>query len=230
MEKIITVYHGSQNIIETPAFGQGKKNNDFGLGFYCTQINELAKEWAVTSMNDGFSNKYTLDTEYLNVLKLNSPEFTILNWIAVLIEHRVFATKNPIVNRAKKYLSENFSLNVNSYDIITGFRADDSYFDYAEAFLNNSITVEQLSYAMHLGKLGEQIVLKSEYAFSKIKFEGFETAEKDICFSRRKTRNDVANKVYFELLKEEQDGLFIQDIIRGAIKNDDPRIPRNICE
>lgn len=230
MDKIITVYHGSQNIIETPAFGQGKKNNDFGLGFYCTQVNELAKEWAVTSMNDGFSNKYTLDTEYLNVLKLNSPEFTILNWIAVLIEHRVFATKNPIVNRAKKYLSENFSLNVNSYDIITGFRADDSYFDYAEAFLNNSITVEQLSYAMHLGKLGEQIVLKSEYAFSKIKFEGFETAEKDIYFSRRKTRNDVANKLYFELLKEEQDGLFIQDIIRGAIKNDDPRIPRNICE
>lgn len=230
MDKIITVYHGSQNIIETPALGQGKKNNDFGLGFYCTQINELAKEWAVTSMNDGFSNKYTLDTEYLNVLKLNSPEFTILNWIAVLIEHRVFATKNPIVNRAKKYLSENFSLNVNFYDIITGFRADDSYFDYAEAFLNNSITVEQLSYAMHLGKLGEQIVLKSEYAFSKIKFEGFETAEKDIYFSRRKTRNDVANKLYFELLKEEQDGLFIQDIIRGAIKNDDPRIPRNICE
>ena len=42
--KKITIYHGSQNIIETPTFGLGKKTNDFGLGFYCTQNEELAKE------------------------------------------------------------------------------------------------------------------------------------------------------------------------------------------
>ncbi len=59
------------------------------------------------------------------------------------------------------------------------YRADDSYFDFAEAFLNNAITVEQLSRAMRLEKLGEQIVLKSQFAFSKIKYEGFEVAEKD---------------------------------------------------
>jgi hypothetical protein len=58
---------------------------------------------------------------------------------------------------------------VNAYDLITGYRADDSYFDFAEAFLNNAITVRQLSRAMQLGKLGEQIVIKSKYAFSKIK-------------------------------------------------------------
>ena len=230
MDKLITIYHGSKQIVEEPVFGEGKKNNDFGLGFYCTESDELAKEWAVSSLNDGFSNKYTLDTECLNILNLNSPEYTILNWIALLIEHRLFAIKTPVARRAKQYLIDNFSINVNAYDLITGYRADDSYFDYAEAFINNGITVEQLARAMKLGKLGEQIVLKSKFAFSKINFEGFDVAQKDTYYVLRKSRDDDANKMYLEMLEEESDGLYIQDIIRGGITNDDPRIPRNISE
>ena len=230
MDKIITIYHGSPQIIESPVFGEGRKHNDFGLGFYCTESNELAKEWAVSSLRDGFSNRYTLDTEYLNILNLNSPDYTILNWITVLVDHRLFSIKNPVAAKAKRYLTDNFGINVNAYDLITGYRADDSYFDYAETFLNNGITVEQLARAMRLGKLGEQIVLKSRYAFSKIQFEGYEVAEKETYYVLRKSRDDEANKTYYEILEENNDGLYIQDIIRGGITNDDPRIPRNISE
>ena len=228
MEKIITIYHGSEKIVEIPTFGEGKKNNDFGLGFYCTESEGLAKEWAVSSLRNGFVNKYTLDTEYMRILNLNSPEYTILNWIAVLVEHRVFSIKTPVARRAKQYLIDNFRINVNAFDVITGYRADDSYFDYAESFLNNGISVEQLARAMRLGKLGEQIVIKSQFAFSRLKFEGFDVAEKEEFYVRRKSRDDEANRLYFEMLEEESDGLYIQDIIRGGIKNDDPRIPRNI--
>lgn len=230
MDKLITIYHGSEKIVEQPVFGEGKKNNDFGLGFYCTSDEELAKEWAVNSLRDGFSNRYTLDTEHLNVLNLNSPDYTILNWIAVLVEHRLFSINTPVAGRAKKFLLENFGVNVNAFDLIMGYRADDSYFDYAEAFLNNAITVEQLALAMRLGNLGEQIVIKSKFAFSKLKYEGFDTAEKDKYYVLRKARNDGANQQYLKMLEEESDGLYIQDIIRGGIKNDDPRIPRNIFE
>ena len=230
MDKIITLFHGSKKIVEAPTFGEGKKTNDFGLGFYCTETEELAKEWAVSSLQDGFSNRYTLNTEYMNILNLNSPEYTILNWIAVLVEHRIFSIKTPVARRAKRYLIDNFGINVNAYDLITGYRADDSYFDYAESFLNNGISVEQLAKAMRLGKLGEQIVLKSQFAFSRIKFEGFEVAEKEEFYVLRKSRDDEANQLYFKMLEEESDGLYIQDIMRGGIKNDDPRIPRNICK
>lgn len=230
MENLITIYHGSPQIVEAPAFGLGRKNNDFGLGFYCTESNELAKEWAVTSLRDGFSNRYTLDTEYQRILKLNSPDYTILNWIAVLVEHRLFSIRTPIARRAKQYLIEHFGINVNAYDLIIGYRADDSYFDFAEAFLNNAITIEQLSRAMRLGKLGEQIVLKSQFAFSKIHYEGFEVAEKDKYYVFRKARNDEASQTYLDIQEEESDGLFIQDILRGGISNDDPRIPRNTSE
>ena len=44
MDKLITVYHSSKQIVEVPAFGLGRKNNDFGLGFYCTESIDLAKE------------------------------------------------------------------------------------------------------------------------------------------------------------------------------------------
>lgn len=230
MEKIITLFHGSEKVVEDPTFGLGKTTNDFGLGFYCTETEDLAKEWAVSSLRDGFSNRYTLDTEYMNTLNLNSPDYTILNWIAVLVEHRVFALKTPIARKAKRYLIDNFGINVNAYDLITGYRADDSYFDYAETFLNNGISVEQLARAMKLGRLGEQIVLKSKFAFSRIQFNGFDVAEKEEFYVLRKARDDEANQLYLDMLEEESDGLYIQDIIRGGITNDDPRIPRNISK
>ena len=230
MGKLITIYHGSENIIAKPEFGKGRVNNDFGLGFYCTESEALAKEWAVSSLRNGFANRYILDTEYLKVLNLNSSQYTILNWIAVLVEHRLFTIKTPVARRARQYLIDNFSINVNAFDLITGYRADDSYFDYADSFINNGISVELLARAMRLGKLGEQIVIKSKYAFSKLQFEGYNVADKAQFYALRKERNEEANKLYFAMLEEDNDGLYIQDIIRSGIKNDDTRIPRNISE
>ncbi len=129
MDKRIIIYHGSEKIVEQPIFGGGKKNNDFGHGFYCTANEELAKEWAVSHLRDGFSNKYTLNTEYLNIL-----------------------------------------------------------------------------------------------------FEGAEAVEKDKYHVLCKNRDDDANRLYLAMLEEESDGLYIQDLMRGGIQNDDPRIPRNVPE
>ena len=225
MNRIVTLYHGSEHIIKEPDFGAGRRNNDFGLGFYCTENPDLAKEWAVTTLRSGFSNRYTMDTENMRILYLCGADYSILNWIAVLVEHRLFSVRTPVARRAKHYLIDNYSVNVNAYDIVVGYRADDSFFDFAEAFLNNSITVNQLAGAIHLGKLGEQVVLKSRFAFSRLRFEGFDNADSSVFYVKRKIRDEVARKHYLELLEQEDDGLFIQDIIRENIKKDDPRIP-----
>ena len=55
-------------------------------------------------------------------------------------------------------------------------------------------------------------------------------AEKEKYYVRRKARNDEADQLYSDILEEETDGLYILDIIRGGIQNDDPRIPRNLSE
>ena len=59
------LYHGSVSIIEQPTFGKSKRQNDYGLGFYCTQSLDLAKEWAVEENRNGYANKYALDLREL---------------------------------------------------------------------------------------------------------------------------------------------------------------------
>ena len=44
MANLVTLYHGSSRVIREPEFGRGRANNDYGLGFYCTESDELAKE------------------------------------------------------------------------------------------------------------------------------------------------------------------------------------------
>lgn len=221
------IYHGSDKIIEVPKFSEGKINNDFGLGFYCTKEKDMAKEWAVGLLKDGYCNTYTIDTKYLKILDLNSGKYNILNWIALLVEHRIFSINSPIVNRAKRYLIDNFSLNINAYDIIISYRADDSYFDYAEDFLSNQITINQLSLAMKLGKLGLQFVVKSKYAFSLLNFKESEKVKAQDFFSKRITREKEAEKNYNKILEtEDVSSLFIQDIIKMGLKNGDKKIPK----
>ena len=222
------IYHGSQNVIKAPQYGLGKVGNDFGLGFYCTESEELAKEWSVQPNRDGFANAYTLNVDGLNILRLNTPEFTILNWMAILVTHRQFKLKVPVAGAAYHYLRSRFAVNIDACDIIIGYRADDSYFDFAEAFLNNSISVEQLAVALRLGKLGEQVVIKSKEAFGRLKFTGFTTADSAFYYPRRQARNDVAGHEFEELLsKNDFNGLYMNSILAQRIGNDDERIPRN---
>lgn len=226
----MTIYHGSQNVIKVPQYGLGKVGNDFGLGFYCTESEDLAKEWSVQPNRDGFANAYELDMDGLNILRLNTPEFTILNWMAILVTHRQFKLKVPVAGAAYHYLKSRFAVNVDAYDVIIGYRADDSYFDFAEAFLNNSISVEQLALALRLGKLGEQVVVKSPEAFGRLEFTGFTTADAAIYYPRRQARNDAAGHEYEELLANGGfDGLYMNAILVQRIGNDDERIPRNIA-
>ena len=42
----MTVYHGSEFVVEKPQHGLGKRTNDYGLGFYCTEDKALAGEWS----------------------------------------------------------------------------------------------------------------------------------------------------------------------------------------
>ena len=44
----MTLFHGSEFKIEKPHVGGGKITNDYGSGFYCTESEDLACEWAVT--------------------------------------------------------------------------------------------------------------------------------------------------------------------------------------
>lgn len=225
------LYHGSKEIIEKPTLRGGKETNDYGYGFYCTENIELANEWACPDNNDGYANKYELDMTDLNVLDLTKPEYNILNWMALLLQFRIPKGMTPNDEMAREYILKNFSIDLTKVDIIIGYRADDSYFSFARDFLKNTITVAQLSRAMELGKLGIQVVLHSEKAFEQLKYIESTIADNETYYTKRRARDLMAKEEYREATKLSsvtQDDLFIMDIIRQEVKNDDPRIQRNI--
>lgn len=225
------LYHGSKEIIEKPTLRGGKESNDYGYGFYCTENIELANEWACPDNNDGYANKYELDMTGLNVLDLTRPEYNILNWMALLLQFRIPKGMTPNDEMAREYILKNFSIDLTKVDVIIGYRADDSYFSFARDFLKNTITIAQLSRAMELGKLGIQVVLHSEKAFEQLKYIESTIADNETYYTKRRARDLMAKEEYREATKLSsvtQDDLFIMDIIRQEVKNDDPRIQRNI--
>lgn len=224
MSKLI-LYHGSPSIVEKPMFGKGKSYNDYGRGFYCTEHIELAKEWACTEGVNGYANKYEIETAGLSLLNLSSDDYTILNWLAILMLHRKGRLSTPVAKRGREYLIQNFLPDFQSYDVIIGYRADDSYFSFARAFVTNTISLKQLGNAMRLGKLGEQFVLKSPKAFGAIRFVDYTVADNTVYYAKRKARDDEARASYMkELENEDIDGIFMRDIIREELRQDDPRL------
>ena len=218
------IYHGSKDIIEKPEFGKGNKRNDYGLGFYCTENAELAKEWACSdNETNGYANKYEIDLSDYKVLDLREEKYSILNWMALLLKFRTFDVNTPIAAQAKEYILENFYVDVEEYDVIIGYRADDSYFSFAKDFISNTISVEQLAEAMRLGELGIQVVLKSKKAFDTVKYISFESAECKEYYVKRVSRDKKARETYLSGHRQNlgADGLFVMDIIRKGLKNGD---------
>ena len=224
MEK--KIYHGSKDIVKKPLYGYGKKTNDYGLGFYCTESIDLAKEWAVDFDRNGYCNCYTLETDGLKILNLNSKQYNILHWLTILLQNRTFTVNTPLAQEAKQYLIDNFSIDYRSYDVIIGYRADDSYFSFSQDFINGSISYQQLTKAMYLGNLGEQIVLISKKAFDQIKFVEVIDAEKEIYYPSKKQRDEKARTDYFDTrkMKRNKNDLYIVDILDEEIKSDDKRL------
>lgn len=221
----IDLYHGSSRIIERPEFGAGNPHNDYGLGFYCTENMEIAKEWSCSENTDGFANRYILETSGLVTLNLSGGEYHILNWLAILLENRTFSLNQGLAVQAKEYIMNHFLPEYKSYDVIRGYRADDSYFAFASAFLNGSISLRQLQNAMRLGKLGEQIVLKSRKAFDALSFCEAVKVDNALYYPKKASR-DCRVREDFRKEREVsvQDDVFILDIIRNEWDDDDSRL------
>lgn len=220
------LFHGSKFVIEKPQFGKGKPYNDYGLGFYCTEIEEMAMEWAVSLNSNGFVNHYIIHDENLAVLNLGEQKFCTLHWLSLLLQNREFNTPSGLALEAKDYLRTYFSVDTTSCDAIIGYRADDSYFSFAQDFINGTISLRQLENALKLGKLGEQFVLKSKKAFDSIQFTGYEVAFSHLWYEKKMSRDQKARQEYFDTQRNarRKGDLFITAIMDEEMRSDDSRL------
>ena len=220
-----TIYHGSVKIIEQPQYGAGRKDNDYGLGFYCTEDMELAKEWAASDERGGFVNCYEVEEDgmcFLNLQQIpeesgsySAQERMILQWMALLVDNRAIRLGSPVERRGKEYLVSRFLPDISKYDCLIGYRADDSYFSYARAFLSNTLTICQLSAAMRLGNLGHQYVIRSPRMFDRIRFLEAVPVDGGVYFPKRMQRDQSARKEFRRMLEEEAgEGRYLSDLMR----------------
>lgn len=213
-----TIYHGSNTIIEKPVYHYqySNINNDYGLGFYCTQNINMAKEWANRSTRSGYVNKYSFDDRKLKILDLtNKSKYSVLNWIAILLHNREIPEDDKIeFDDVLSYL-EKYYINIEEYDVIIGFRADDAYFRFPLMFVRNVLTYEKLEEIYMLGNLGKQYVLISEKAFKKLKFIEAIPVE-PIFYERYRRRKDGTDNSYRELERSERSskGKRVKDLMK----------------
>lgn len=208
----ITLYHGSKDIIKKPFLHKGKTKNDYGQGFYCTDEKDLAMEWAVRLKKDGFCNIYKLSLNKLTILELD--EYPTLVWVAILLKNRGTHSDKPLTKAAYNYIVENYMIDYQKYDLIHGYRADDSYYRFVNDFLSNSISLEELELSLKLGQLGKQYFLQTRKAFSQLSYAGYLHAYYEKYYLSKVLRENIALNQYSDMLaNRNNDGVFIKDII-----------------
>ena len=206
----IILYHGSDKILKIPEFGKGEINNDYGQGFYCTKNKGLAGEWAVLwTEQNGYINEYSFDYKNFKILYLN--RMPIENWIAILAANRRGTFDSVIKTRIIKFIDK-FGLDISSYDVIEGWRADDAFFSYIDDFFSYGLSLEKLKEALNFGDLGNQVCLKSKKAFDIIEFTAHYPASVSRFLKTAQDRDLAAKKQYWKL-ENKATGVILLDII-----------------
>lgn len=199
ISKNITVYHGSKQKILIPKFGVGKENNDYGQGFYTTPNLELAKEWSYADCNGnnrsegiGYVHSYiNIDIQGLNVIDFT--EIDSMHWVAELLQNReinVSKYEGLLADRLN-IIHDLFKLDTSRADILIGYRADDSYFSIAEAFVSSRIYRETMEKAFRSGDLGLQVFFKSKEAFKRLNEANHKVESVDIKYREKYRRRDA---------------------------------------
>ena len=220
MEK--KIYHGGERIVRTPSFGTGRPYNDFGLGFYCTESPQYAAEWAVRSGRNGFVSAYTIDSDGLRVINLCGSQYNPLHWLGLLFNYREFDLSSDTAYRARDYINKYFSVDHQACDCIIGYRADNRCFMFAQDFLDAKLSYMSFRSAITGDDSNRQFVLKSNRAFDRTFFAGYEPALHESSFPAGRSR-ELKAMISIKPSAGRND-FFITDLIEEEVRPYDTRL------
>jgi len=213
-------YHGSNQEIIKPIINGSNENNDYGPSFYLTQDYDQACLWACKNNSFGIVNKYYVekkDFESLKILDLtDKSKFSVITWISILMHFRKLSSsyKEELENELE-YIKK-YYIDVSQYDIVIGFRADDSYFKFPLRFLSNSMSLEKLIKVYELGNLGIQYAFMSKRAINTLKHIESIDIGTSYC-GRYYEIVKTATEEFQTIVKEKHDvnDTFLRDIMRN---------------
>lgn len=184
----MTVYHGTNMVIEHPNLSSGREDTDFGQGFYVTTNELMAKKWSGRK-NPSIINTYELKTRGLTILKFELDE----KWLNFVVANR---SLNILPNTI-----------LDDVDLIIGPTADDKLFTTIEMYESGKISAQKAIRILNCMEIGEQICIKSEKALNQLSYSSFmkltENERHDIKQIIRTDRK-IASQLTSEILNEDQ--------------------------
>ena len=155
-----TLYHGSNVIVEHPLVSIGRKDLDFGSGFYLTPLFEQASKWAtriktIRRAEEAIVNTYefTLPQD-CKIKRFNAYD---KEWLDFIVDSR--KGRQPW----------------NGYDIIEGGVADDRVIDAVEAYINGYADVKHTLRQLVYHKPNYQVCILSQEIVDKyLQFKSYE--------------------------------------------------------
>ncbi|MBE6129149.1 MAG: DUF3990 domain-containing protein [Erysipelotrichaceae bacterium] len=150
MNTVKRLYHTGFEIIPEPDITAGRRNADFGQGFYLSDDQEFSKRWA--KQRKGLSvylNCYELDPDGLNIRHFARDA----DWFEYIFANRS-GQKDAMA----------------AYDVIIGPVANDTLYDTWGIITSGLIGTEQALELLSQGPLYEQTVIKTEKALAALRY------------------------------------------------------------
>lgn len=154
---MMTLYHGSQVSVTQPNAKAGRKNLDFGPGFYHTKIREQAESWAVVMAGrKGRNAQPVLNTYHFDLDRAKADGIRIKSFPAYDLEWLDYV----VDCRRGKDVS-------NDFDIVEGGIANDNVIDTVEDYEKGIITAEQALGQLRYKKVNHQLCILNQTVIDK---------------------------------------------------------------
>ncbi|MBR1757418.1 MAG: DUF3990 domain-containing protein [Lachnospiraceae bacterium] len=148
----ISLFHAGYQVIKRPDLKIGRKNADFGQGFYLSDKEAFSKRWARERKGEQvYINKYLLATKDLKIKRFSRDR----EWFEYIVANRA----------AREDLYAD-------YDVIIGPIANDTIYNTWGIITSGMIPKEIALELLLLGPAYEQTVIKTEKAADALTFLG----------------------------------------------------------
>lgn len=141
------LYHGSNVEIVKPEVAKSRKNLDFGVGFYTTDIEAQAVKWSnrfKAKGEEGIVSVYELNDSALEKCKVLTFDHYSGEWLDFIVDCRN-------------------GKDIDDYDIIIGGIANDKVFDTCELYLKKMITRRTALGRLRYEKPNMQLCIKKQH-------------------------------------------------------------------
>lgn len=150
------LYHGSNIVVAEPLAMVGRRNLDFGRGFYTTRLKSQAQKWAYLIASRKQKNAQSI---------VNSYDFNEDELLSAGCEYKIFPTYD--MEWLEFVISCRQGKDVTKYDVVEGGVANDQVIDTVEDYENGRITAEQALDQLRYKKPNNQICFRNQAIIDK---------------------------------------------------------------